>query len=198
MRHPGRHLPAEGGRRGDDYGQASLGSRRQGAPRPHGRRARQPRRREGSDRRQGVLPRREDRARHHRAQGRVAAPVHGDHGHRLDDPDRPRPARADHRRPRNRQDDHHDRHDHQPGEDQQGRARLRGQELPAGLFDLRRRRPEELEHRAHDLGPRGRRRARVHRSSSRRPPPTTPPTSTSPRIPARRWANGSWKTAWTP
>ena len=44
------------------------------------------------------------------------------HGHRLDDPDRPRPARADHRRPRHRQDHHRHRHDHQPGEDQQGRA----------------------------------------------------------------------------
>ena len=35
-------------------------------------------------------------------------------GHRLDDSDRPRPARADHRRPRHRQDRHRRRHDHQP------------------------------------------------------------------------------------
>ena len=34
-------------------------------------------------------------------------------GHRLDDPDRPRPARADHRRPPDRQDDDRGRHDHQ-------------------------------------------------------------------------------------
>src|SRR3982750_1996101 len=34
-------------------------------------------------------------------------------GHRLDDPDRPRPARADHRRPPDRQVRGRDRHDHQ-------------------------------------------------------------------------------------
>ena len=46
-------------------------------------------------------------------------------GDRLDDPDRPRPARADHRRPPDRQDGDRDRHDHQ----QQGPRRdlrLRG------------------------------------------------------------------------
>ena len=40
-------------------------------------------------------------------------------GDRLDDPDRPRPARADHRRPPDRQDGDRDRHDHQ----QQGLGR---------------------------------------------------------------------------
>ena len=35
-------------------------------------------------------------------------------GDRRDDPDRPRPARADHRRPPDRQDRGGDRHDHQP------------------------------------------------------------------------------------
>ena len=41
------------------------------------------------------------------------------HGDRRDDPDRPRPARADHRRPLDRQDDDLHRHDHQPGAPQQ-------------------------------------------------------------------------------
>ena len=35
------------------------------------------------------------------------------------------------------------------------------------------------------------------RSSSPLPRRTPPPTSTSRRLPARRWANGSWTTAWT-
>ena len=39
---------------------------------------------------------------------------HRHQGHRLDDPDRPRPAPADHRRPFDRQDHDRDRHDHQP------------------------------------------------------------------------------------
>ena len=43
---------------------------------------------------------------------RAAADRH--QGHRRDDPDRPRPAPADHRRPPDRQDRGRDRHDHQP------------------------------------------------------------------------------------
>ncbi len=46
-------------------------------------------------------------------------------GDRLDDPDRPWPARADHRRPPDRQDRHRDRHDHQP-EGAEHDLRLRG------------------------------------------------------------------------
>ena len=73
-----------------------------------------------SDRRQGP-----DRDRDHRrlevqAPGivhrqpvsRAAADRH--QGHRRDDPDRTGPARADHRRPQDRQDDRRDRHDPQP------------------------------------------------------------------------------------
>jgi F-type H+-transporting ATPase subunit alpha len=41
------------------------------------------------------------------------------------------------------------------------------------------------------------RRPRIH-DHRRRPAADNPPTSTSPRIPARPWASGSWKTAWTP
>ena len=74
-------------------------------------------------------------------------------GHRLDDPDRARPARADHRRPHHRQDRHLRRHDHQPegpGRDLHlrrhraegvDRARGRGDAAPGGrdgLHDHRR------------------------------------------------------------
>ena len=53
-------------------------------------------------------------------------------GDRLDDPDRPRPARADHRRPRHRQDRDRRRHDHQP-------------EGPGRHLRLRRHRPEGVD-----------------------------------------------------
>ena len=70
-------------------------------------------------------------------------------GDRRDDPDRPRPARADHRRPPDRQDGDRDRHDHQ----QQGhgrRVRLRGD------------RPAHVDRGQHRADPRGRQRARQH------------------------------------
>ena len=50
---------------------------------------------------------------HHRAPAGEGAAADRHQGDRLDDPDRPRTARADHRRPRHRQDRHRDRHDHQ-------------------------------------------------------------------------------------
>ena len=53
-------------------------------------------------------------------------------GHRLDDPDRARPARADHRRPHDRQDGHLRRHDPEP-------------EGPGPDLHLRRHRPEGLD-----------------------------------------------------
>ena len=67
-------------------------------------------------------------------------------GDRRDDPDRPRPARADHRRPPDRQDRDRDRHDHQ----QQGQ----GPDL-----DLRRDRPAHVDRRR-----RSRRRSRARRA----------------------------------
>ena len=60
---------------------------------------------------------------------RAAADRH--QGHRRHDPDRPWPARADHRRPQDRQDDGRHRHDHQPAR-------------PGREVHLRRHRPEEL------------------------------------------------------
>ena len=69
---------------------------------------------------------------HHRPPAREGAAADRHQGHRLDDPDRPRPARADHRRPRHRQDGHRDRHDHQP-------------EGPGRHLRLRRHRPEGVD-----------------------------------------------------
>ena len=67
--------------------------------------------------------------------GRAAAgqgpPPDGHQGHRRHDPDRPGPARADHRRPEDRQDGHRHRHDHQP-EDGKRRLRVRGLRADAG------------------------------------------------------------------
>ena len=70
-------------------------------------------------------PGRAHRPRRHRPQvGRHAGPDRHQ-GDRRAHPDRPRPARADHRRPPDRQDRHRDRHDHQP-EGQGPRLHLRG------------------------------------------------------------------------
>ena len=104
---------------------------------------------------------------------------------RRDDTDRPRPARADHRRPPDRQDVDLHRHDHQ----QQGQGP-----------EVRLRRD-----RAADVHGRGRRRssststARSRtRSSSPRPPTRRRRSSTWPRTPARRWASTSSTTGSTP
>ncbi len=88
-------------------------------------------------------------ARHHRAQVGPRADADRHQGDRLDDPDRPRPARAHHRRPADRQDRRRRRRDHQP-------------EGPEHALLLRGHRPEAVD------GGRGRReaardgRARVH------------------------------------
>ena len=71
----------------------------------------------------------------HRPQAGRRAHADGHPGHRLDDPDRPRPARADHRRPPDGQDRHRGRRHHQPEE--------RGRDL-----HLRRHRPEGVHGRA--------------------------------------------------
>ena len=71
-------------------------------------------RRQGSGHRQGVGRHREGRAGRDLAQVGVAAGADGPEIDRLDGADRPRPARAHHRRPPDRQDRGGDRHDHQP------------------------------------------------------------------------------------
>ena len=117
----------------------------------------------GPDRRPARAPaRRQGRHQHHRdPPGRVQGPGRGRapagrhagadraQGDRRDDPDRPRPARADHRRPPDRQDGDRDRHDHQ----QQGQ----GPDLR-----LRRDRPADVDRRPGRRDPRRARRAREH------------------------------------
>ena len=61
-----------------------------------------------------VLPDRASRARRGRSAAGARAAADGHQGHRRDDPDRPRSARADHRRPPDGQDGRGRRHDHQP------------------------------------------------------------------------------------
>ena len=91
-----------------------------------------------------------------RSQGeRAAADRH--QGDRRDDPDRARPARADHRRPADRQDRHRHRHDHQP----EGQLGVRRPGAP-GQVHLRGGRPEGLHHRPGAAGAGGRGRDGVH------------------------------------
>ena len=59
-------------------------------------------------------PDRAHRARRRGSPAGARAAANRHQGHRLDDSDRPRPARVDHRRPPDRQDRHHSGHDHQP------------------------------------------------------------------------------------
>ena len=66
---------------------------------------------------------------------------------RRDDPDRARPARADHRRSLHRQDHHLHRHDHQPGAPEPGRGGGRRQGLSSALLHLCRHRPEAVDDR---------------------------------------------------
>ena len=102
----------------------------------------------------------------------VDTPVQTGHqGHRLDDPDRPRPARADHRRPPDREDRHRDRHDHQP-------------EGPGPHLHLRRHRPEAVDRGAGGGAARGVGRHGAHHRRLRRRQRSRPRCSTWPRTPA--------------
>ena len=115
--------------------------------------------------------------------GEGAAPDRPE-GDRRDDPDRPRPARADHRRPPDRQDRDRDRRDHQ----QQG---------PGHRLGLRRDRAAHGDRRRPRPDARGRGRARQARSSS--PPRPTRPRRSSTWRPTRaaRWPSTSSTTAST-
>ena len=123
-----------------------------------------------------------------RAAGRVGDPAPGGEraaadrhqGDRRDDPDRPRPAPADHRRPQDRQDHGLHRHDPQP----EGELGDRRPEA-AGALHLRRDRPEGL-HDRRRCARRWRTAARWRTPRSSRPRrPTRPGSSGSPRTPAR-------------
>ena len=123
-------------------------------------------------------------ARHRRPQARARAAADRHQGHRRHDADRPRPARADHRRPQDRQDHRRHRHDPQPAR-------------PGREVHLRRDRPEGLVGRADRRAP-SRSTARWStRSSSTRPRPTKRCSSTSRRTPGARSASTGWTTAST-
>ena len=91
-----------------------------------------------------VAPPRGAGARHHRppAGARAAADRH--QGHRRDDADRPGPARADHRRPQDRQD--HRRHRHDPEPEGSGREVHLRRDRPEGLDGRADRRRRSREH----------------------------------------------------
>ena len=118
---------------------------------------------------------------HHRPPAGEGAAADRHQGDRLDDPDRPRPARADHRRPRHRQDRHRDRHDHQP-------------EGPGRHLRLRRHRPEGVDGRVGRRAAEAGRRDGVHDRRRRRRRPTRRRCSTSRPTRAARWPSTSCTT----
>ena len=126
------------------------------------------------------------------AQVGARAARHRHQGDRRDDPDRPWPAAADHRRPRHRQEHDRDRHDHQP----EAELGLRRPDQ-AGPLHLRRDRPEGLDHRLRAWRPRGGRSAGVHHDRGLARRPTPPVSSTSPPTPARPSASTGCTTAST-
>ena len=145
---------------------------------PRRQRARRADRRQGPDQRQDVGADREDRPGRDRAQSGQPADADRPEGDRLDGADRPRPARADHRRPPDRQDRGGDRHDHQP-------------EGSGHDLHLRRHRPEGVVDQ--ERGARARSRpARWNTPSSSPPrPPRARRCSTSRPTRAARWASTS-------
>ena len=118
-------------------------------------------------------PGRDGGAGHHRPPAGEGAAPDRHQGHRRHDPDRPRPARADHRRPRHRQDGHRGRHHHQS---EGHRRRLR----------LRRHRPEAVD------GGHGGREAAATRARS------STPSWSSPRRRSRRRCSSSPRTPAAP
>ena len=127
----------------------------------------------------------------------VSARADRDSGHRRDDSDRARPARIDHRRPRHRQDDDRDRHDHRAGETEQGR-RSRASSRTIRRFTAFTSRSVRNNRASHGSSRRSRRPARSNtRSSWWRRLSTPPPTSISRRIPVARSVSGSWIRGWT-
>ena len=158
----------QGRRHGQDHGPRRRGPRRPGAARPRRGPAGSPARRQGPDRGDRRAPRRAHRPGRHRPPGRRHAGPDRHQGHRRAHPDRPRPARAHHRRPPDRQDGHRDRHDHQP-EGQGPRLHLRGD------------RPEALDGRQHGRRSSSSTARWITRSWSSPAPRTPPRSSTSPR-----------------
>ena len=128
---------------------------------------------------QAPPPRRDQGAGHHRAPVGPGADADRHQGDRRDDPDRPRPARAHHRRPPDRQDRRRDRHDHQS-------------EGPGRVLHLRRDRPEAVDRRrASSTSSRKTRRDGVHDRRRRRRVASRRRCSSSRRTPASRWPSTS-------
>ena len=154
---------ARGRRRGARDRQAAAGAGRQGPPRPRRQHARRAAGRQRPDSERRRVSGREAGARDHPAPSGRAAGADRHHADRRDDSDRPRPARADHRRSLDRQDDDLHRHDHQPGAPQQGGRGGRRHQLSTALLHLRGDRTEAIDDRAdHRRAGRGRRDAVHH------------------------------------
>ena len=141
--------PDQGGRFREANGPRRQRSRRRGADRAHRRSAREPAGRRPADR-DGRAARARDQGagRHRPPAGQGAAPDRHQ-GDRRDDERRPRPARADHRRPLDGQDGDPRRHDPEPAR-------------PGRDLHLRRDRPEGLDRRADLRAPEGPGRDGVH------------------------------------
>ena len=120
-------------RRGQAHRQDSQRAGGRGHDRPRGERARQADRRQGADRVHGVAAHRASCAGHHRPPAGARADGDGPQGHRRDDSDWPRPARADYRRPPDGQDRRAAGHDHQQRQEQPDLHLLRHR--PEALLD---------------------------------------------------------------
>ena len=124
------------------------------------------------------------RPRRRRPQPGQGAAADRPQGDRRDGADRPRPARADHRRPPDRQDRRRGRRDHQPA--RQGRH-----------LHLQRDRPEAVDRRAGGADARRGRRDGVHHRRRRPAPRIRRRCSTSARTRPARWASTSATAAGT-
>ncbi len=128
-----------------------LGAGRRGDARPRGQRARPADRRQGPDRHEALLADRAHRARRRRSPVGEGAAADRPEGDRRDGADRPRPARADHRRPPDRQDRGRDRRHPQSEGDRRHlhlqRDRSEAVDRRAGGAHARRSRRDALHHR---------------------------------------------------
>ena len=134
--------PDQGGRLREADRPGSERSRRRGADRAHRGSAGEPARRRAADRDRRAARDGDQGAGRHRPSAREGAAPDRDQGDRRDDERRPRPARADHRRPLDGQDGDPHRHDLEPAR-------------PGRDLHLRRDRAEGLDRRADPRAPQG-------------------------------------------
>ena len=157
LHHPGRVLPDRGGpsRQADRQDPVDPGGRR--VPGPRDRPPRRPAGRQGPDPGRGHAGARAPGSQRRRPPAGEGAAADRHHRDRRDDADRARSARADHRRPPDRQDRGGDRRDHRP-------ARQLDQRRPqaAGPVHLRRGGAEGLDRGRGGRDPERQRRPRVH------------------------------------